>query len=266
MRSTGLFVSVLVLFGLATLPVRAEDSAAATDSLGRPVMAASLCPGPVPAGLSGVERASSPWGLEFAVGPNLTLRSAQGNTLSLLRRLDERRRLRMGISVSGSFEAFDADNSTRMLSPADSTVSQTRREEETSMGSLGLFVQRQWLGAATGRSGALVGLGPDLIFSVGDRRYVTSHPEHGDLGTTTYQQTVFSFGLLGSLGGEWRFAGNLALQACYNLRMARSWEWTEQESSSTNTNEATRHVARQEDLEQAWRLSNFFTFSLCAWF
>ena len=137
------------------------------------------------------------------------------------------------------------------------------------MGSVGVFVQRQWLGAATGRAGALVGLGPDLIFSMGDRRYVTRHLEHGDMGTQTSQQTIFSIfsiGLLGSLGGEWRFARILALQACYNLKLARSWEWTEQESSSSYANEATRHVARQEELEQAWRLSNSFTFSLCAWF
>lgn len=268
MRSTRLFVSVLVLFGLATLPVRAEDPAASTDSLGRPVMAASQSPGPVPAGLSGGKEDSSPWGLEFAVGPNLTLRSAQGNTLSLLRRLDERRRLRMGLSVSGSFEAADTDNSTQTHTPTDSTVNQSRREDETTMGSVGVLVQRQWLGSSTGRVGVLVGLGPELVYEVIDRRSESRRVEYGDptISTQSGRTTDVSLGLLGSLGSEWRFSRNLALQACYNLKLARSWEWIDQQQWDSYHDGSSTSANHSENLQLGWRLSSSFTFSLSAWF
>ena len=268
MRSTRLLVSVLVLFGLATLPVRAEDPAVVTDSLGRPAMAANLRPGPVPAGLSGVGEASSPWGLEFAVGPNFTLRSAQGNTLSLLRRLDERRRLRMGLSLSGQFVTLDTDNNSQDISPPDTSGAQSTREEENSTGSLGLLVQRQWLGSSTGRVGVLVGLGPELVYQVIDRQSESRRVEYGDptISTQSDRTTDVSLGLLGSLGSEWRFSRNLALQACYNLKLARSWEWIDHQQRNSFQDGSSTSANHSENLQLGWRLSNSFTFSLCAWF
>lgn len=149
------------------------------------------------------------WALQFALNPNLDVGSFSGSVLSVQRQFSAARALRLGVSLDGRFESFDAESSA-------SNAEQDRDVQS-------IRVQTAYLAYLGGDNDihAYAGAGPFV-------RYLNS--DRSDDASTQEQET-FAVGALGVVGVEWFVRSNLSLLAEY----AADVEYAQ--TTSTNSND-----------------------------
>lgn len=197
--------------------------------------------------------------LEFAVGPNFTLSSFSGGTLSYRRHVSESAAWRIGMTLN----ARSGDSDRDLRSP--DTLSSPPLTQEREFGTLGVAVtaQRLWFAGGSSPVHVYVGLGPSAGVFRDDSDL------HGEtrLTDTTVVETIHAerrdwfVGVAGVLGVEWFMTRSLSLVADYGA----SVDWQSFSRSTTRTGGASTQQD-DEDGHVFGISSNGVHFGVAAWF
>src|SRR5262245_26382705 len=192
-----------VLFAalLALARILAPSRASAADDGGAPE---ALAPGS--------------WSVQFSVGPNFTLGSYSGSTLSLKRHLASGNALRLGLSLRVSSRG---DGATEFID--DSVTTRTRSVDgDFDLWSVGVNSYYLWYAGRAAPLHVYWGLGPNLSYSKGGDSRVTSQtlnaPSQPPQIVTQSDDTDrhgWGIGVSGALGVEWLVARRIGLFAEY---------------------------------------------------
>jgi hypothetical protein len=146
------------------------------------------------------------WALQFQINNNFSLSSFQGSTLSAKRHFSDKKAVRFGVSLSGSFSDQD------QISGAPGTVGPKAELDENSQG-IGINTQFVIYPSPDKSVNFFFGAGPVLQFS---RSSQTSTSSNNSLTTRNkIKFTAWSRGITGILGVEWFAIRNISFIAEY---------------------------------------------------
>jgi opacity protein-like surface antigen len=157
------------------------------------------------------------WGLQFSISKNFQLSNFQGTTLSLIRKLNEKRSLRAGISISGQ---SGENRSTITSLPQDSLMSKNKADNQNY--NLDLSFDYLFTSELNDKISFYFGAGPILgLMNYDTKQYADSLKQINStmIVTKTFlqsnKQTGWSIGLSGIAGIAWQVHKKILIHAEY---------------------------------------------------
>ncbi len=162
-------------------------------------------------GNEGVDKTSDSgkkWALQFQIDKSTFLTAFNGSTISVMKKIDDSRSWRVGISLNGSM----SDNKEKQYLKSDSLVSSMN----TNLNTINLQLSFQYLlkKRIHKNVNCYYGLGPTFLFD-GNIFKIKDYPEYN---YPDYKNTNSSYGagLSGVIGAEWWFHEFICFTAEYN--------------------------------------------------
>ncbi|MBI3365592.1 MAG: hypothetical protein HY033_11875 [Ignavibacteriae bacterium] len=180
------------------------------------------------------------WAMQFQINNNFTLSSFQGTTISVKRHYSPTTAIRLGTSLSFSFDNRDG-SSTNTLEP-------NPRSDDSNGQSLDVRVQYLWYPSPASAINMYFGAGPLVGLSHSKQTFEQSFLNNGQPVTSvrTDEGTAWGIGISGVLGLEWFATASIAFNAEYGSSMTYAWQKqvssiTLSDASPAPGNESTRH-------------------------
>lgn len=149
------------------------------------------------------------WALQFQINNNFSLSSFQGSTLSAKRHYSNKKAVRFGISLNGSFS--DQDQVSRVPGAVG-----PKNEIDENNQSIGVNTQYAIYPSPDKSANFFFGAGPFLQFSRSSRTSTSIFPNNAPSAINQIKNTAWSTGISGVLGVEWFATRTISLLAEYN--------------------------------------------------
>jgi hypothetical protein len=199
------------------------------------------------------------WALQFQINNNFSLSSFQGSTLSAKRHYSNKKAIRFGVSLNGSFS--DQDQSSEvpgMVGP--------KNESDENSQSIGINTQYVFYPAPDKSVNFFFGAGPFTQFLRSNRTSTTSSGFSTSTRTKT-KGTTWAAGISGVLGVEWFATRSISFVAEYSSNLgynSASQTDTAEQKTGTSGYTVTNELKRKSKGLQL--SSGFVRFGLSVYF
>ncbi|MBI2427530.1 MAG: hypothetical protein HYV29_01790 [Ignavibacteriales bacterium] len=205
------------------------------------------------------------WGMQFRIGPNLSLGSFNGMMVSLKKHISETSALRIGIGV----EFYDRDMTEDLMDyRADSLIAKRWYDNTNNSTFITVVSQYVWMFPSGNSVDFFIACGPTIGYEVYDnddkaREETIPNTETSIDYSTEY--TSWLYGMTNSIGVEWFASKDLSLHAEYEASLV--YTTVERKTEVLNTINNPDSKSFQKLHQHAWRLeNNLVKFGLTVYF